>query len=67
MAPSIQQLEEELPSLTVNPSKLIGIQKEAPKEVKEEESPKEETPYVKRQIDVEGGTTTATVHSPLYP
>lgn len=73
MAPSIQQLAEDISQVTVDPVKLAEARKDTPKEETKEETkedPKEsleEKPYVKRQIDVEGGTTTASVHHPLPP
>lgn len=50
MAPSIQQLPEEAP--TVSPQKVVPILAKDP----------EESPKVKRQIDLEGGKTDAKVH-----
>ncbi|KAH8591524.1 hypothetical protein B0O99DRAFT_598109 [Bisporella sp. PMI_857] len=50
MAPSVQQLEEDIQ--TVLPTKIAALGKDS------QEAPKE-TPRVKRQIEVEGGTTTA--------
>ena len=82
MAPSIQQLAEDISWVTVDPLKLAEARKETPQEG-EKENPKEEPvakvreegkdaqdaqeakPYVKRQIDIEGGTTTASVHPPV--
>jgi len=75
MAPSVQQLAEDISHVAVDPVKLSEARKDAPQEdvieppkeqqiekTKEEtkETP-EEKPYIKRQIDLEGGTTTASV------
>jgi hypothetical protein len=49
MAPSVQQLPEDIPVVT--PEKVVGAVKEAPK--------------VKRQIETEGGKTDAKVSGPL--
>jgi hypothetical protein len=66
MAPSIQEIVTEVSS--VNPAKLIAVAKgytkeEAKQEVTKTEETKKDTPYVKRQIDIEGGTTDAKVRS----
>jgi hypothetical protein len=55
MAPSVQEIVQEIPS--VNPTKLVALPKEAPRE----DAAKEEAPRVKRQIEVEGGKTDAKV------
>jgi hypothetical protein len=55
MAPSVQEIVANIPS--VNPAKLIAIAKA------KEEAPEQETPRVKRQIDIEGGKTDAKVLS----
>lgn len=59
MAPSVQQLPEDIPVPSIE---KLAITKEAPKEVAPEvkEVPKD-TPKVKRQIEIEGGKTDAKV------
>jgi len=56
MAPSVQQLPEEIP--VVSSEKIVPIV-----EKPAEEKPAEETPKVKRQIDLEGGKTDAKVYT----
>jgi hypothetical protein len=51
MAPSVQELPQVIP--TVNPEKLAAVVKETPK--------------VKRQIEIEGGKTDASVCPPSFP
>jgi hypothetical protein len=51
MAPSVQQLPEETPVVSIE--KVVPIVVKAP----------EESPKVKRQIDLEGGKTDAKVRS----
>lgn len=52
MAPSVQQLPEETPAVSIEKLEAVKA-KEAP----------EEAPKVKRQIDLEGGKTDAKVYS----
>jgi hypothetical protein len=64
MAPSVQQLPEETPAVSIEKLEALTV-KDTPKEAPKEES--KGAPKVKRQIDLEGGKTDAKVQPHCSP